>query len=53
MKIPIGIRTLIEPGCPARLVTINRDGSPQVTLVWIGLDGDEPDAELSNTIQLS
>jgi PPOX class probable F420-dependent enzyme len=23
------------------LVTLNPDGSPQVTLVWIGLDGDE------------
>jgi PPOX class probable F420-dependent enzyme len=22
-------------------VTLNRDGSPQVTLVWIGLEGDE------------
>ncbi|HEY0410670.1 MAG TPA: PPOX class F420-dependent oxidoreductase, partial [Candidatus Dormibacteraeota bacterium] len=25
----------------AHLATINADGSPQVTLVWIGLDGDE------------
>lgn len=23
------------------LSTINQDGSPQVTLIWIGLDGDE------------
>ena len=41
MKIPQEIRILIESGCPAHLVTLNRDGSPQVTLVWIGLDGDE------------
>ena len=41
MKIPQEIRNLIESGCPAHLVTLNRDGSPQVTLVWIGLDGDE------------
>ncbi len=41
MKIPKEIRSLIESGCPAHLVTLNRDGSPQVTLVWIGLDGDE------------
>ena len=41
MKIPQEIRTLIESGCVAHLVTLNRDGSPQVTLVWIGLDGDE------------
>ena len=25
----------------AHLVTLNRDGSPQVTYVWVGLDGDE------------
>ena len=41
MKIPQEIKTLIESGCPAHLVTLNRDGSPQVTLVWIGLDGDD------------
>ena len=41
MKIPQEIRNLIETGHPAHLVTLNRDGSPQVTLVWIGLDGDE------------
>ena len=41
MHIPQEIRTLVETGTPAHLVTINRDGSPQVTLVWIGLDGDD------------
>jgi PPOX class probable F420-dependent enzyme len=41
MKIPESIRALIESGCPAHMVTLNRDGSPQVTIVWIGLDGDE------------
>jgi hypothetical protein len=41
VKIPPEIRQLIESGCPAHLVTLNRDGSPQVTLVWIGLEGDE------------
>ena len=41
MKIPLELRTLIESGRPAHLVTLNRDGSPQVTVVWIGLDGDE------------
>jgi PPOX class probable F420-dependent enzyme len=41
MKIPAEVRQLIESGCPAHLVTLNRDGSPQVTLVWIGLDGDD------------
>ena len=28
-------------GTPAHLVTLNRDGSPQLTLIWIGLDGDD------------
>ena len=41
MKIPQEIKELITSGCHAHLVTLNRDGSPQVTLVWIGLDGDE------------
>ena len=40
MKIPQEVRKLIESGRPAHLVTLNSDGSPQVTLVWIGLDGD-------------
>ncbi len=41
MKIPLSVRTLIESGTPAHLVTLNKDGSPQMTVVWIGLDGDE------------
>jgi PPOX class probable F420-dependent enzyme len=41
MEIPESIRALIESGCPAHLVTLNEDGSPQVTLVWVGLDGNE------------
>jgi len=34
-------RTILESGHLAHVVTLNPDGSPQVTLVWIGLDGDE------------
>jgi len=41
MKIHPALRTLIQSGCPAHLVTLNPDGSPQVTIVWIGLEGDE------------
>jgi PPOX class probable F420-dependent enzyme len=41
VKIPDEVRELIESGCPAHMVTLNPDGSPQVTLVWIGLEGDE------------
>lgn len=41
MKIPQEVKALIESGHPAHLVTLNPDGSPQVTLVWVGLEGDE------------
>ena len=34
-------RRVIESGALAHLVTINGDGSPQMTVVWVGLDGDE------------
>jgi PPOX class probable F420-dependent enzyme len=34
-------RALIASGALAHLVTINPDGSPQVSCVWVGLDGDE------------
>ena len=34
-------RRVIESGGLAHLVTINDDGSPQVSVVWVGLDGDE------------
>lgn len=34
-------RALIETDALAHLVTLNPDGSPQVTCVWVRLDGDE------------
>jgi PPOX class probable F420-dependent enzyme len=39
--LPDRLRALIESGPLAHLVTLNRDGSPQVTIVWIGLEGEE------------
>ena len=39
--LPDSARELIESGALAHLVTLNRDGSPQVSCVWIGIDGDE------------
>lgn len=39
--IPQELRDLIASGPLAHLATINRDGTPQVSVVWIGLDGDE------------
>jgi len=35
------LRTLIESGPLAHLSTVNADGSPQVSGIWIGLDGDD------------
>ena len=40
-NLPDQLRDLIETGPLAHLSTINEDGSPQVTVIWIGLDGDE------------
>jgi PPOX class probable F420-dependent enzyme len=34
-------RRLIESGALAHMVTLNENGSPQVAVVWVGLDGDE------------
>ena len=39
--LPAPLRELIEAGPMAHLTTINADGSPQVSVVWIGLDGDD------------
>ena len=41
MLLPESARELVELAAPAHLVTLRRDGSPQVSCVWIGLDGDE------------
>ena len=40
-SLPDSARELIESGALAHLVTLNPDGSPQVTCVWMGIDGDE------------
>ena len=39
--LPPELRQLIESGPMVHLSTINPDGSPQVTVIWIGLDGDD------------
>ena len=39
--LPDSARPLLESPALAHLVTLNEDGSPQVTCVWVGLDGDE------------
>jgi PPOX class probable F420-dependent enzyme len=39
--LPRELRELIESGPLAHLTTINENGTPQVTVIWIGLDGDD------------
>src|SRR5260370_40465006 len=45
MELNDAARNLIGKGADATLVTLNPDGSPQVSLVWVALqstpDGDE------------
>jgi len=41
VAIPEPARALLQSGRLAHLVTINPDGSPQISVVWIGVDGDE------------
>ena len=41
MNLPSSVRELIDSGPLAHLVTLNADGSPQVTVVWIGIEDDE------------
>ena len=41
MRIPDSARDALEGPHLAHLVTLEPDGHPQVSIVWVGLDGDE------------
>jgi PPOX class probable F420-dependent enzyme len=41
MEIPPAARAVLESNRLAHFVTLNPDGSPQVSCVWVGLEGDE------------
>jgi PPOX class probable F420-dependent enzyme len=41
MKIPQMLHELIAKAPLGHLTTLNRDGSPQVTLIWVGIENDE------------
>jgi PPOX class probable F420-dependent enzyme len=41
VRLPDSARSLIESGALGHLVTVNRDGSPQVAIVWVGIEADE------------
>ena len=40
-SLPDSARAVLHSPALAHLVTLNPDGSPQVTVVWVGLNGDE------------
>jgi PPOX class probable F420-dependent enzyme len=39
--LPESARAVVESGQLAHVVTLNADGSPQVSCAWIAMDGDE------------
>ena len=39
--LPDSARAVLESDGLAHLVTLNADGSPQVSIVWVGLEGDD------------
>jgi PPOX class probable F420-dependent enzyme len=41
IALPEPARELLSSDAVAHVVTLNEDGSPQVTAAWVGLDGDE------------
>ena len=41
IPLPAAARELLESDAPAHVVTIDADGGPQVTLAWVGVEGDE------------
>ncbi|MDQ1438619.1 MAG: hypothetical protein QOK43_2248 [Acidimicrobiaceae bacterium] len=40
VPIPDEARPVLTSGALAHLVTINRDGSPQVSIVWVGVEDE-------------
>lgn len=40
-RLPQSAIDLIESGAHGHLVTLNADGSPQVSMVWVGVENDE------------
>lgn len=41
MPLPDSAKELVRSGALGHLVTLNADGSPQVTCVWVAVDGDD------------
>lgn len=41
MVLPDSAKELIGSGALGHLVTLGQDGTPQVTCVWVAVDGDD------------
>jgi PPOX class probable F420-dependent enzyme len=41
IALPETARELLQSDAVATVVTLNQDGSPQVTSAWVGLEGDQ------------
>jgi PPOX class probable F420-dependent enzyme len=41
MELPESAKEIIRSGALGHLVTLNRQGAPQVTCVWVAVDGDD------------
>jgi PPOX class probable F420-dependent enzyme len=41
MELHPELKAAIDAGAHGHLVTLGRDGRPQVSMIWIGRDGDE------------
>ena len=41
MEIPQSVRELLPKAPLAHLTTLNSDGGPQVTVVWVGIENEE------------
>ena len=41
MTLPDAAKELIRSGALGHLVTINPDGAPQVTCVWVAVEGED------------
>ena len=41
MELPDSVREVLTSGALAHVATIDPDGKPQVTIAWVGVDGNE------------
>src|SRR5216684_7916178 len=41
MNIPQSVREVLAKAPLAHFTTLNKDGSPQVTVLWVGIEGEE------------